>query len=314
MNHDKTDHAAKGKWRGILMEFGIPAKTLTGKHTSCPLCGGVDRFRFDNKEGRGTYICGQCGAGNGFDLAMKFTGKRFGEVASAIDGFVGNVKTEAVQKPMGEDKRIKALRSVWLDSAPVTPGDLADKYLRSRGLGEKEYPKALRFAAALPDGEGGVRPCVIALVGVYGEKPATMHRTFLRPDGLAKAEMASPRKLMPGEVPDGVCVQLSDWTGGPLGIAEGIETAMAASALYGIPVWSAINAGFLEKWTPPSDCTEVAVFGDNDPKFGGQAAAYRLAHRLAVKGLEVTVHIPRQAGTDWADEWAMRASLIESTK
>lgn len=309
-NHDKTEHAAKGKWKGILRELGLPEVALSGKHTSCPLCGGVDRFRWDNKEGRGTYFCGQCGAGNGFDLAMKYTDKSFGEVASEIDRIVGNVKADApARPPMTDEQRVRALRSVWADSRPVVKGDLVDKYLSSRGIGEVVYPKALRFSAALKDGEGGVRPCMIALVGVYGEKPCTLHRTYLRPDGLAKAEMGAPRKLMPGEIPDGVCVQLSEWTGGPLGIAEGIETAMAASALYEIPVWSAINANLMAKWFPPADCTEVAVFGDNDPKYGGQAAAYALAHKLAVKGVDVTVHIPSVEGQDWADVLALRARL-----
>ena len=42
----------------------------TGKHTSCPACGGKDRFRFDDKQGDGTFYCNQCGAGNGFQLIM----------------------------------------------------------------------------------------------------------------------------------------------------------------------------------------------------------------------------------------------------
>ncbi len=35
---------------------------------------GKTRFRFDDKEGRGTWICNHCGAGDGADLAMKVTG------------------------------------------------------------------------------------------------------------------------------------------------------------------------------------------------------------------------------------------------
>jgi putative DNA primase/helicase len=142
---------------------------------------------------------------------------------------------------------------------------------------------------------------VAMVVGPDG-KPVSMHRTFLKPDGSGKAEMAAPRKLMPGELPEGACVRLCDYVpGGPLGIAEGIETAMSASALYEMPVWAAINSEILKKWTPPEGCEEVAVFGDNDAKFGGQAAAWALAHRLAVKGIRVTVHIPPIEGDDWND-------------
>jgi hypothetical protein len=35
------------------------------RHQACPVCGGSDRFRFDDKEGRGTWFCNQCGAGDG---------------------------------------------------------------------------------------------------------------------------------------------------------------------------------------------------------------------------------------------------------
>lgn len=303
--HQRTTEASKGKWRGILLNLGLPEEALRGKHTACPLCGGTDRFRWDNKDGRGSYICNACGAGDGMKLACEFTGKPFAEVAAQIDAILGNVKPDAPQRPaMTEDDRVRILREAWAASKPVQPGDLAHKYLEARGVEELVYPKALRFAPAMRDGNGGVRPCLIAMVGVYGApKYATMHRTFLRPDGLAKAEMESPRKLMPGEVPDGACVQLSDYNGGPLGIAEGIETALSASALYSLPVWAAISAGMMEKWWPPEGCEEVAIFGDHDPKFGGQAAAFTLAHRLAVKNIACTVHIPPTKGEDWNDVW-----------
>lgn len=303
MFHEKTTHAARGKWRGILQHFGIPKDALSGKHTSCPICGGTDRFRFDDKDRRGTWICNHCGAGDGLKLAMDFTGLPFRDVASQIDAILGNVKPDGVQvRDISDDDRRRMLREAWSGSKPVQPGDLAHKYLASRGVDEVVYPDALRFHPAMRDGEGGVRPCLVAMVGVYGaDRYATMHRTFLRPDGMAKAEMTAPRKLMPGPLPDGACVALSRYTGGPLGIAEGVETAMSASALYGLPVWAAINATMMEKWTPPDGCEEVAVFGDNDPGFGGQAAAYRLAHRLAGKGLHVTVHIPDMPGDDWND-------------
>ena len=63
--HVNTSQAAKGKWKGILLTLGIPAEVLVPKHGPCPLCGGKDRFRWDNKEGQGTYICNSCGAVTG---------------------------------------------------------------------------------------------------------------------------------------------------------------------------------------------------------------------------------------------------------
>ena len=301
-HHIRTIDAAQGKWRGILLELGVPEKHLRNKHGPCPLCGGKDRFRFDNKDGRGTYICGQCGAGNGMDLAMKFTGKCFAEVAGRIDAIVGNLKPEAPQLERSQESSRALLRKTFAESQPIQPNDLADRYFQSRGIGEMVYPRALRFAPRLKDGEGGIRPAIVAVVGVHGEKQAaTLHRTFLSPSG-GKANMRSPRKLMPSEVPDGACVQLSNYQGGPLGIAEGIETALAASHLFNIPVWAALNAAMLQKWTSPEGCREVAVFGDNDATFTGQSAAYALARKLSAKGVKATVHIPQKIGADWNDE------------
>lgn len=303
-----------GKWRGILLRLGVPERSLSGRHGPCPMCGGKDRFRFDNKEGKGTWICSQCGAGTGMKLAEMVLGKGFSDTASEIDRIIGNetVGQDQPCRDMGEAERRAALREVYASSQPISKGDVVDRYLAGRGIDEMIYPKALRFAPSLRDGEGGTRPAMVAVVGVYGaERPCTLHRTFLDPSG-RKAEMECPRKLMPGPVEDGACVQLSDYHGGPLGIAEGIETAMAASRLWSMPVWSALNAAMLAKWLPPDGCEEVAIFGDNDAKFAGHAAAYRLAQRLAVKGIQVSVHIPEGVGMDWADELGRRlASEVE---
>ncbi|WP_435052153.1 primase-helicase zinc-binding domain-containing protein [Escherichia coli] len=44
------------------------------RHQPCPVCGGSDRFRFDDREGRGTWYCNQCGAGDGLKLVEKVFG------------------------------------------------------------------------------------------------------------------------------------------------------------------------------------------------------------------------------------------------
>ncbi|ECI4629953.1 alkaline-shock protein, partial [Salmonella enterica] len=63
----ETARLAIGKWDTIYQRLGvkIPAN---GKHGACPKCGGKDRFRMDDKDGKGTYICNQCGSGDGLDL------------------------------------------------------------------------------------------------------------------------------------------------------------------------------------------------------------------------------------------------------
>ena len=139
---------------------------------------------------------------------------------------------------------------------------------------------------------------MIALVRDASGKPATIHRTYL--DHGRKADIEQPRALMPGEIPDGACVHLFEQSSHS-GRAEGIETALAAAKLWDVPTWAALNSAMMAKWIPPAGVERVTVFGDNDKKFGGQASAFTLAHRLAVKGLEVDVRIPSTAGFDWAD-------------
>ena len=82
MQREPLKDRALNRWHGILPALGIPAKALTNRHGPCPMCGGKDRFRFDNKGGRGTWFCSQCGAGDGIELVKQFKGCDFKEAAA----------------------------------------------------------------------------------------------------------------------------------------------------------------------------------------------------------------------------------------
>lgn len=323
---EKTTESARGKWSGVLQQLGVSPQFLnwgtTKKHVDCPICDAKRGFRFDNREGRGTWICKSCGAGDGMDLAIRVTGEDFKDVAKRIDGILGvanGVKSDAPVAQISDEKAAAANRRLWSGAVPIAPGSPVDVYLSHRHLNEMSYPDCLRFEASAADGEGGVRPAMLALVRAHDNKHASVHRTFLTPDGRSKAEMGSPRKMMAGRFPQGGAVRLSGWNGGVLGIAEGIETAMAAANQFQIPVWAAVNANMLEQWVPPAGCTEVAIFGDNDASYTGQAAAFTLARKLTLKKIQVHVHIPglisipEAVGDDWADVYEReQAALAQS--
>ncbi|MDV3452327.1 primase-helicase zinc-binding domain-containing protein [Klebsiella pneumoniae] len=59
--------------------------------SACPVCGGADRFRFDDKEGRGTWFCNQCGAGDGLKLVEKVFGISASEAAGKVNAVTGNL-------------------------------------------------------------------------------------------------------------------------------------------------------------------------------------------------------------------------------
>ncbi len=80
--------AATGRWPAILAELGVPESALRNRHGPCPGCGGRDRFRFDNRDGRGTFICSQGGsdelAGDGFTLLEHCFGLSFGDALRRV--------------------------------------------------------------------------------------------------------------------------------------------------------------------------------------------------------------------------------------
>ena len=297
----KTADAARGKWKGILLQLGAPAQALRDKHGPCPFCEGKDRFRWDDKGGTGSFFCSQCGAGNGFDFLMRLKGWDFARAAREVDAIVGNVRAEPPKPVRSAGDRQRCLRELWKGGCKIQHGDPVSLYLEHRGLALPPAEGVLLYHPQCPvPQEVGKRMAMLARVDGPDGQAVTIHRTFLTPQG-RKAEMENPRALMPGALPDGAAVRLAP-LGPRLGIAEGIETALKAMERFQVPVWAALNATMMTKWIVPEGVEEVLVFGDCDAKFGGQAAAYTLAHRLAAREKRnASVFIPDAIGTDWAD-------------
>lgn len=114
MNIARIRDAACGRWPDILPRLGVPGDSLTGKHGPCPGCGGRDRFRFDDRDGRGTWICGGGGApiaGDGFALLQHIHGWDFprtlAEVASLL-GIQPDSKRPAPRSTLGTVAEIEA--------------------------------------------------------------------------------------------------------------------------------------------------------------------------------------------------------------
>lgn len=286
---------AHGRWRSILAQLGIQASYLTGKHGPCPICqGGKDRFRFTDYQGEGAWICNQCGKGKGPDLIMRVFGVDFHEAACRVESVIGTATVQPPEEPDLEAQRAR-MNHLWRHAGPVQQGDRVDWYLRGRGIALDAFPAALRTSTA------GACQGMIAMVTAPDGKPVNVHRTFLTDDG-RKADMETPRKLMKGPFPLGSTVRLFP-AGEVLGIAEGIETALSAHLMFGVPVWAALTADSLEAFRPPEGVRCLWVFGDHDTNFVGMAAAYRLAKAVhGKKDVTAKVLIPANEGHDWNDE------------
>lgn len=297
---------ARGRWPGLLPHFGVPAKSLNGKHHPCPNCGGKDRFRFLNTGGNGTYICNQCGNGNGIGLVMKVKGWDFRTAAQELRKLVDVTPRQSVAKATNEVS-LHVIRGLWEETVAL-PGTQGAAYFAARGLPGADSEQ-LRFHPNCPLSEvPGHKnaPAVIALVRDAKGKPCGLTRLYL--DGDQKAAwrdeegkvMANRRFL--GGFPKSCAVRLSKPHTGVLGVAEGYETALACTAITGILTWALLNTSIMESFVPPRSVRRLVVFGDNDSKFGGQKAAYTLAHKTAVikdGAPEVQVRLPDTIGWDW---------------
>ena len=154
--HQATQH----RWQYILPRIGIEPRYLRNTHQPCPICGGKDRFRFDDKDGMGTYFCNQCGAGNGFTLMMKHLHCSFREAAQIAADILGerqpafsspNTPETEPQKQPAPD-RIGQITEIWEAARPLSPSCPAVRYLERRGIDMRQLPDNLRYAPPLPTG------------------------------------------------------------------------------------------------------------------------------------------------------------------
>jgi putative DNA primase/helicase len=287
---------ANGKWPGIMDNLGIDVGS--GKHCPCPSCSGTDRFRFDNKDGDGSYFCNGCGAGDGISLIQKVLGLEFIEVVDKINDIVGTVKVAPLKKTNDYDVK-KMLNAIWSESKKLTGSDFVSVYLHGRGL--LIQPENVRACAECYESDSKTKiPAMVALVTCADGSAGAIHRTYL--NGTEKADMEKPKKLTPRLKPlSGGAVRLFPLEyelckGDTVGVAEGIETAIAATQLWSIPTWAVLGTSMLEAFIPPKGVKRIYIFSDNDANFAGQKAAYTLAHRLILEDFVAIVEVPDRIG------------------
>ncbi|SUA63006.1 Uncharacterized protein conserved in bacteria [Oligella urethralis] len=213
------------------------------------------------------------------------------------------------QARIEQQENLRKLNRLLKDCYPIE-GTPAERYLKNRGINDLTNGSgALLYCPTLDyweDGQCTTHPAMIAKVtNRYGQL-VSLHRTYLTHDGY-KADVSISKKLMPsaGSM-EGVSIKLglpipnTEGTGLMLGIAEGIETALSASELYSIPVWSGISTYGLESFNPPAGVKQVIFFADNDVNKAGEKAAIKGAKRLQQLGITPRLAMPEYEG-DWND-------------
>ncbi|HQU15490.1 MAG: hypothetical protein B7Z66_12250 [Chromatiales bacterium 21-64-14] len=308
-----------------------------------------DAFRvFRDVSGTGGGICNTCGDyASGWSLLMWLKGWSYGQTLEEVGRCLGVYEgapltsTRAVRRGAAPAPRQNAIRksadvrekinAILRGTVPITERAAKPlwRYWLARGIPAgrvarsiPRHDRVLRFHPALPyfdqdDETGkpvlvGYFPALVAIVHDARGKAVTVHRTYLSRDGLGKADVpGGARKLYP-VIEDGMlrggAIRLGR-TQGCLGIAEGIETALAVALATGEPVWSAINATLLSQWEPPAKTSSVVIWADRDRSGAGEEYSKRLVRRLHHAGLEVRVMLPSgpipagKSSRDWNDVW-----------
>lgn len=248
---------AVGKWQSIFSSLGIDVGN--GKHCPCPVCGGKDRFRFDNKNGRGTYICNQCGSGDGLELIKNYYHCDAKEASNKVAEYL-NLRNTSTSSDLKSDLQ---------NNIPENPVCKKVKYLLSKAiLGQSDYltEKGLTFDLTLID-DGRI---FVPLININSEYTGGQ---FIEPNG--------NKRLMRGSNKKGAFIWVSPKLGRPdevskelltateIIICEGLATGISiAEFRHRSLVISAIDAGNLihvaKAIREVNSTANIIIAGDND--------------------------------------------------
>jgi len=288
---------AHGHWQQILRAGGLSDDYLRlRKAGPCPLCGGRDRYVFDDRKGDGDFHCRGCvGGGKGVTLLMQLHQWSWSVTVDWVLAYLADPQNAALLRALDERQvaartsmaegqrahRMKAITMAWSSSRPVEEGDPVHRYLSRRAPGLTRVPDAIRFHPALeywwrdPDSSEwvhlGLFPAMVAKVVDSTGKLCNVHRTYLDGRG-GKAAPVTPhgeilqdiRKQMPGLGGEGLHIPLVAGPTPRYGLAEGIETALCAALRTGIPTDSVISTSGMRTAHVPDWVQSLTLFEDND--------------------------------------------------
>lgn len=186
----------------------------------------------------------------------------------------------------------EASRRLFAMSHPIF-GTLVESYLRGRGITTLRGTGSLRFHPHCyyrPDEYGPTEtwPAMIAAVTDLNGRQTGAHRTWLDPDGMAKAPVDTPRRAMGDLLGNAVRFGVP---GSVMAAGEGIETTLSLRcALPEMAMAAALSAAHLSAVLFPPTLHRLYIIRDNDP--AGDAARDKLIGRADEAGIEAIVLSP----------------------
>ena len=192
-------------------------------------------------------------------------------------------------------------RRLWQSATAISDSPVA-RYLAQRGL----LPAAdqLRYLARTPLGPRGTAQFLPAMLAAVTTDIGiiAVHRTFLDIGSSKLAGFERPKRAL-GSLGCGA-VRLAPAKHGRLGLAEGIESAMSAMQLIGVPCWATLGNERFGLVAIPESVRELYLFIDNDA--GGALAEERALRAYAAPNRVIHSRAPASPGFDWNDELKSR--------
>lgn len=221
----------------------------------------------------------------------------------------------AIHARRGQAKRKGLAQWLWQKAEP-SAAEVA-RYLSGRAIDLGRIggvPSCLRYevSAMIPETEPRrYGPAMIAAVTDALGEIVAVHQTFLSFTGAAKARLAQTKFIIGPSA--GAAVRLLPIADdGTLGVAEGIETALSAAELTGIPTWAGLNTSGMIGFAVPPAVRRVVIFTDHDPinprtgKRPGSHAAETLRDRLKQQCIACEIRYPGDGLKDFNDELRRR--------
>ncbi len=297
--------AAIGHWPDLLAAVGIDTPRR-GKHGPCPTCGGKDRFRLDDKGGRGTWICNQCGAGDGLMLVGLVTSKPIKEAAELIAPLVGlsaggldaaereRIHQQQQTRAGQERKQVELRRHKAARRAAAIMQD--SEQAHAPYLARKSLGVCLCAVNRILIRDAGENfPPASLIVPLYNEANELVNVQLIREDG-TKRYLAGGQKAEAYHRIDG---------GGLVAVTEGYATGLSVYLATGATVYCAMDGGNLLNVAKIArrqhPTAEIIVCGDHDLDEAGQRneITQRQTEEAAI-AVEAVVALPPIPG-DWND-------------
>jgi putative DNA primase/helicase len=286
----ETVAASRNRWPQILTQLGISVPE-NNKHGPCPICGGKDRFRFDDKLGRGTWICNQCRHGDGLDLVARANACDLLSAARLVAGLTLAPSTTPAR-----------------EKAPLRPiGERAQQLLSAAREGKSPYlagkghlHNATMLNAQSPLTVGGATfghdALILPVQSVTGELV-----------GGQLINAGGEKRLLPGTQMKGAFIALNtSHETTTIVITEGYATALTLSLAANNMVVAAMSANNLRnvalalKNRYPDSC--IILAGDHDLHSDGSANTGMEQAVLAAQAVNGWVSFPPgDIACDWDD-------------